>query len=425
MLKQLRLNNYQPLLIWQGFAGAAVGAVGNLFGNYLNSKESQRMRDWQTSERLASQDYNTSERVASQQWQDMQRTAQNQFSEDMYNKYQSPEAMVNQYKAAGINPAAAIDKMPSGSINASSGSSGGAPSGTHVGTPGTSAPYQNIGAWADSFKSVADALEALGRAKRTGIETKHYEEMIMEQIRGARLENDFRDLNLDIAKIFAKPMAKAAYEKLAAEIAKTNMDVQVAEKQVDILVHEGQMAKDRAEQFKEELRLNRLKTIAETNELEKRADVHVGEKFLKEEEAKTQKSVRYLNYENAELARLKQDTEKEQPELARSIADLNRSIGALNWFENRYNQFNKDDIWAARNAENKSRVQIAEETANQAQIATEMALTNKRWQVAEHIVGILLNAGATVLVGGKAVKGAKEAVDLYKKSKGKIGFKFD
>lgn len=288
MLKLIHLNNYQPKLIWSAIAGASIGAIGNLIGNAQNSRIARQQRDWQTSERLASQDYNTSERVASQQWQDMQRISQNQFSEDMYNKYQSPEAMVKQYQAAGINPAAALDHMQGGSINASSGSSGGAPSGTHVATPNTSAPFQNVGAWADSFASIANALKSLGDAKRTGIETKYYERQILAQIRGAELENDFRALHLDIDKVYAKPMARAAYEKLGAEIAKTNMDVQIAEKQVDILVSQGQMAKDEAEQFKEQLRLNRAKTSAEINEINKRADVHVGDKFLKEEQAKTE-----------------------------------------------------------------------------------------------------------------------------------------
>lgn len=288
MIKLLHPNNFHPLLIWQGLAGAVAGAAGNLIGSALNAKEARRQREWQTNERLASQQYNTSERLASQTWQDMQRVAQNQYSEDIYNKYQSPESMVKQYQAAGINPAAALDNMSGGSISASSGSSGGAPSGTHVGTPNTGAPFQNVGAWAESFAAVANALKSLGDAKRTGIETKYYERQILAQIRGAELENDFRALHLDIDKVFAKPMARAAYEKLGAEIAKTNMDVQIAEKQVDILVSQGQMAKDEAEQFKEQLRLNRAKTSAEINEINKRADVHVGEKFLKEEQAKTE-----------------------------------------------------------------------------------------------------------------------------------------
>lgn len=409
-----------------GIFSGGLNLAGGIWQQFRNEALQKKAMDFQRSEREAMQRYQTSEREAMQGYQTSERNAQNLWQESMYGKYQSPEAMIRQYQNAGINGVLAVGSGNNlGTMSVSGGSNGGAPS---TGSPSGHAPtppYQNVNAMSAGFADIAGALKALGEAKKLGIETKHYEEMIIQQVRGAQLENDFKALNLDIAKVYARPMARAAYEKLAAEISKTNMDVQVAQKQVDILVQEGQMAKDRAEQFKEELLNNRLKTIAETNELNKRAEVHVGEKILKEEQAKTEGTVRYVNIQTAKLRELEQATEKEKPELTRAIADLDRSLASLNWFEQRYNTFNKESIWAARNAENKSRVQVAEETARQAEIATEMAQRDADWQTVEKIVGVVADAAGTIFVGTKVFKTAKAAVNAARETHQPIRYSFN
>ena len=75
---------------------AGIGAAGSLLGGFF----SHNYNRWMLKQQMK---YNTSEREASQDWQNQQREAQNQFSEDMYNKYSSPQALVNQYQAAGLD----------------------------------------------------------------------------------------------------------------------------------------------------------------------------------------------------------------------------------------------------------------------------------------------------------------------------------
>lgn len=299
-----------PLSIVGGMAGIGLGSaitngISSLFGNHQQRQNLKMMREqmaFHKAEREASQNYQTSERLAQQAYQTSERDAQNIWQESMYGKYQSPEAMVRQYDAAGINgKLAASGQAGMGSMSVSGGSNGGAPSSGAPSGHSVSAPYQNINAQSAGFADIASSLKALGEAKKLGIETAHYEEMINQQIRGAQLENDFKSLNLDIAKIYAQPMARAAYEKLAAEISKTNMDVQVAEKQVDILVQQHRMAKDEADQFKEQLRLNRLKTSSEINAIDVKADLDKETKNLVHEQAKTQVTTRGLQISQAAL----------------------------------------------------------------------------------------------------------------------------
>lgn len=278
-----------------GIFSGGLNLAGGIWQQFRNEALQKKAMDFQRSEREAMQRYQTSEREAQQGYQTSERNAQNLWQESMYGKYQSPEAMIRQYQNAGINGVLAVGSGNNlGTMSVSGGSNGGAPSSGSPSGHAPTPPYQNINALSAGFADIAGSLKALGEARKLGIETKHYEELIMQQVRGAQLENDFKALNLDIAKVYARPMARAAYEKLAAEISKTNMDVQVAQKQVDILVQQHQMAKDQAEQFKEQLRLNRLKTSAEINAINVKADLDKETQNLVHEQAKTQATTRGL-----------------------------------------------------------------------------------------------------------------------------------
>lgn len=156
---------------WQAISGAlgALGTVGStLLGNRANANLNNTNRGWQTSERIAQQD-----------WQNEQRLAQNQFAEDMYNKYESPQAMVNQLTAAGLNPRLASDGNI-GSVQASSGSSGGAPSGQSPAT--TPMQFANL---SGGFHDMAAALGALAQAKKAGAETKSIESLLDVNVKRA------------------------------------------------------------------------------------------------------------------------------------------------------------------------------------------------------------------------------------------------
>lgn len=185
--------------------GSGLSAIGGLIGsNQTNKSNLGVMREqmaWNTKEREASQLYNTRERVSSQEWQDQQRRLQNNWARDMYEAYQTPQALVEQYKAAGINPRLAMGSNSVGNVSASSGASGGAPSGTHVSPMGVSAPYMSSQGYVSAFGDIANIMKTLGEAKKLGIETDNLEEEIKARIDGMKLDNEGKKLLNEINKV--------------------------------------------------------------------------------------------------------------------------------------------------------------------------------------------------------------------------------
>lgn len=162
-------------------ASPIIGAVGTIGSALLGNSSNQQLSKKQMA-------YNTSEREASQAYQTSEREAQNLYAERMYNNYQSPAAMVKQFREAGLNPRLALDSGSMGQIAASSGSSGGAPSGSMP-----SMPYQPGNIFSTGFMDIANSFKAIAEAKRAGAETNSIESLLEEQLRGIKLSNDAQD----------------------------------------------------------------------------------------------------------------------------------------------------------------------------------------------------------------------------------------
>lgn len=91
-----------------------------------------------------------------------------QFSEDFYNQYQSPSALVNQYKSAGLNPALMYNAASSPSANPSSAAaSGPAASGSAPATPPSySENFRNVAGSFAELTQMVRAAQLLGAEKR-------------------------------------------------------------------------------------------------------------------------------------------------------------------------------------------------------------------------------------------------------------------
>lgn len=229
-----------------GLITGAAGTVAGLWQNHQNNKMMQKQMDYNTSEREASQRYNTSEREASQQYQTSEREAQNKYNEDMYNKYSSPQAMVEQYKAAGLNPRLAANGDGLGT-SVSGGSNGGAPSGAAPSGTHINPPYQNMSAMADSFATMTQGLQALAAAKKAGVETVQIQKFMEENFRGLQLSNDILEITkgiqkveLDVKEQTALKQAiavwndtNASYEKKVQELKNLEKIGLLTQKQVD------------------------------------------------------------------------------------------------------------------------------------------------------------------------------------------------
>lgn len=236
-----------------GLITGAAGTVAGLWQNYQNNKMMQKQMDYNTSEREASQRYNTSEREASQQYQTSEREAQNKYNEDMYNKYSSPQAMVEQYKAAGLNPRLAANGDGLGT-SVSGGSNGGAPSGAAPSGTHINPPYQNMSAMADSFATMTQGLQALAAAKKAGVETMRIQKFMDKELRGVELSNISQELANSLQEVELNVKQQTALKQAFAVLNDTNASWQKKQQELENLKKVGLLTQKQVDTFDEKFK---------------------------------------------------------------------------------------------------------------------------------------------------------------------------
>lgn len=308
---------------------SAIGSVvGGVIQSAWNNKMQREAQDFQRSERIAGQEYQTSEREAMQQYQTGEREAQNQYAEDMYNKYESPEARVRQLKAAGLNPILASDNSGVGSVAASSGSSGGAPgSGGAVQGHAPSAPYQSVGVWSDIMGNAAKAIESLASAKEKGVNTELIQKSmdglvkkVNEEARSEELKNAFQEIINSVNKNHLDEKFVAEINSLWASANKDNAQVKEIQAMVDKLVEEKRLTKMQADTFMEAFKNTQDNIIADTNLKDKQAITESGKPAL-------QKSEISRNFASATLMKYQAEIEKNfKPRQIQAVTDLDEIL---------------------------------------------------------------------------------------------------
>lgn len=286
---------------------SGVAALGGLlFGKNNNEKLQKQSQQWQTAEREASQAYNTSERLASQQWQDEQRLAQNQYAIDVYNQYKSPQALVDQYKAAGLNPRLAMNSA--GDLSVASGSSGSAPSGTHVQPSTVGTPYQDVNSLSSGFKTMAEGLSALASAKKIGVDTSLLEDAYNDMLRSYKGKADQDEILGMVNKKYLDKKTLADLNYVLANIDNKNADTKLIKQRFDNLVKEGVLLNYQAEAFWE-------KHYADMDVLTSEQYKNNSQAQLNEAVAKVQPTIANLNNSLAALHRQQKLTEEQRTEL--------------------------------------------------------------------------------------------------------------
>lgn len=217
-------------------AGGLISGIGSIFSANAQRKSNEKMfnqqLEYNKQEAQRQRLFTTSERNASQLYQTSEREAQNRYAEDMYNKYQSPAALVQQYKDAGLNPRLAMDSSSVGNISASSGSSGGAPSGESYSPLGVNPPYNQVQSYTSGFQDMANAVKALGEAKKTGIETDFLEDEIKERLKGQKLSNEANELLNLVNKKYLNKKSSAELQKLLNDVAHGDVEIDVLKTQL-------------------------------------------------------------------------------------------------------------------------------------------------------------------------------------------------
>jgi hypothetical protein len=83
--------------MWSLVAAAVAAIAGGLTAYFSNRKATGRDRDLM--------DFNASEASINREFQSAEAQKAREFQEDIYTRYQSPQAQVRQYQEAGLNPA--------------------------------------------------------------------------------------------------------------------------------------------------------------------------------------------------------------------------------------------------------------------------------------------------------------------------------
>lgn len=318
-----------------------ISSVVNTVGNWFSSKQQndanmammRENNDFQRQERIHSQNWSSLQRELSQKYQTSEREAQNQYSEDMYNKYSSPQAKAAAFSAAGLNPRLAAEGTNVGSISASSGSAGGAPSGGAVhGNAGSSPPYQSITSFSAGFQNMANAMKALAEAKKAGVDTRHAETLIKSVELQNAYQEAFNNVNIDELPKRSKLLTKQLEQTLANDKATYGQIKELTGK----LAAEGVISWFNANHILETWQAQQDNINADTENKQSSTVLNLSKVDVNDAQ------IEFVNAQKV-LTELQQSTEKTKPELNRSITSYNNSLERLNSIEEKINNATSED----------------------------------------------------------------------------------
>lgn len=267
-----------------------------------------------------------------------------QFQEDMYNKYQSPEAQMRQYQAAGLNPALMYEggvdiNGPSGGSAASvSGAVGGdSPSNGFEQVMGIMSQFMNMITGASGIGS--SVMDVVNKSKATNSTVALQDADIAkkeEETKGIKIDNERKQLQLAIdravqASVISEAQAKAfkaAWEadvlagvpvETATKNVLTKFDIDAAD--LDKKGSEAEKNRADADKASAEAELVRgrntreaAKNVADIKFINKQMEVLDTQKTLngaEEELAKVNKSVQEQVNKSAEVKSFLDDYAKE------------------------------------------------------------------------------------------------------------------
>lgn len=191
--------------------GTGVSAISNVVGTILNRKSQKEANDTNILLAREAQDYD---------WRKYQ--DQNQWQEDMYNKYQSPMAEVEQLLQAGLNPALVFGNGSTGSFSAGAGGA----------TPAAQVqPYD-----------YSEAARAVGGSVNAYLQNM----LLQKQIESVDVENQEKRVN-----------AKYAESRIKAQLEKELSDRNLTDSRRQQLLYELNYLK-KTEKWRDESTTNQL-----------------------------------------------------------------------------------------------------------------------------------------------------------------------
>lgn len=99
---------FDPFSLIRGVGSTLVngtfGIINQNRQNQFNAAEAQKQRDWSSRENAVSRDFTAGQNQTNRDWQSRESAKARQWEQEMYELYNSPSAMMAQYRKAGINP---------------------------------------------------------------------------------------------------------------------------------------------------------------------------------------------------------------------------------------------------------------------------------------------------------------------------------
>lgn len=260
-----------------------------------------------------------------------------QFQEDMYNKYQSPEAQMRQYQAAGLNPALMYEGGVD--INGPSGGSAASVSGASGGDTPTNSFEQVMGVMSQFISMITGAsgigssvINTVNQSKATNSTVALQDADIAkkeEETRGIKIDNERKQIQLTIdravkADVISQKQAEAFKASWEADVL-AGTPVEEATKNLltkfDIDTETYNKTKAETDKASAEAELARgrntreaAKNVADINLINKQMEVLDTQKTLngaEEELAKVNKSVQEQVQKSAEVKSFLDDYAKE------------------------------------------------------------------------------------------------------------------
>ena len=260
-----------------------------------------------------------------------------QFQEDMYNKYQSPEAQMRQYQAAGLNPALMYEGGVD--INGPSGGSAASVSGASGGDSPTNSFEQVMGVMSQFINMITGAsgigssvINTVNQSRATNSTVALQDADIAkkeEETRGIKIDNERKQIQLTIdravkAHVISQKQAEAFKASWEADVL-AGTPVEEATKNLltkfDIDTETYNRTKAETDKASAEAELARgrntreaAKNVADINLINKQMEVLDTQKTLngaEEELAKVNKSVQEQVQKSAEAKSFLDDYAKE------------------------------------------------------------------------------------------------------------------
>lgn len=193
-----------------------------------------------------------------------------QFQEDMYNKYQSPEAQMRQYQEAGLNPA--LMYQGGVDINGPSGGSAASESGAQGGEDPQNGFERAMGIMGQLMQMLTGGANLATQVKSTMNDTAETKATVAEkQAHAANLNEDTESKRLQNGITSAFGMANAYYTNanMKAQLDKIAQDIRESASRIDLNNSYVEVNGEKIEVLKSEKSLNASKEALNNFEVEK------------------------------------------------------------------------------------------------------------------------------------------------------------